>query len=150
MLNVKLCSQEAYLEPSWTYTMELFFTSVETYFKNVLNSIELPLGSILYTAHPLAKKLTTLKSSGEVIHYFKYYGQNIFSRIMSLCLIPKVEIIMKLSHEIIKLKHEIILCQKEKRSKTFQVKAIRKDVRKTIVPSFMFFFLICPSLSSFL
>ena len=33
--------------------------------------------------------------------------------------------IMKLSHEIIKLKHEIILCQKEKRSKMFQVKAIQ-------------------------
>ena len=57
-----------------------------------------------------------------------------------LYLIAKIEIIMKLSHEIIKLKHEIILCQKEKRSKMFQVKAIRKDVRKTIVPSFMFLF----------
>ena len=30
--------------------------------------------------------------------------------------------------------------QKEKRSKMFQVKAISKDVRKTIVPSFMFLF----------
>ena len=38
------------------------------------------------------------------------------------------------------LKHEIIFCQKEKRSKMFQVKAISKDVRKTIVPSFMFLF----------
>ena len=38
------------------------------------------------------------------------------------------------------LKYEIILCQKEKRSKMFQVKAISKDVRKTIVPSFMFLF----------
>ena len=56
-----------------------------------------------------------------------------------LYLIAKVEI-MKLSHEIIKLKHEIILCQKEKRSKMFQVKAISKDVRKTIVPSLMFLF----------
>ena len=37
-------------------------------------------------------------------------------------------------------KHEIIFCQKEKRSKMFQVKAISKDVRKTIVPSFMFLF----------
>ena len=33
------------------------------------------------------------------------------------------------------LKHEIIFCQKEKRSKMFQVKAVSKDVRKTIVPS---------------
>ena len=31
-----------------------------------------------------------------------------------------------------------MLCQKEKRSKMFQVKAIRIDVRKTIVLSFMF------------
>ena len=38
------------------------------------------------------------------------------------------------------LKYEIILFQKEKRSKMFQVKAISKDVRKTIVPSFMFLF----------
>ena len=38
------------------------------------------------------------------------------------------------------LKHEIILCQKEKRSKMLQVKVISKDVRKTIVPSFMFLF----------
>ena len=59
------------------------------------------------------KKLTTLKTSEEVIRYFKYYGQNIFSRITVLYLIAKVEI-MKLSHEIIKLKHEIVLCQKEK------------------------------------
>ena len=57
-----------------------------------------------------------------------------------LYLIGKVEIIMKLSHEIIKLKHEIILCQKKKRSKMFQVKAISEDVRKTIVASFMVFF----------
>ena len=33
------------------------------------------------------------------------------------------------------LKHEIVFCQKEKRSKMFQVKAVSKDVRKTIVPS---------------
>ena len=64
------------------------------------------------------KKLSTLKTSGEVIRYFKYYGQNIFSRIAVRYLIAKVEI-MKLSPEIIKLKHEIILCQKEKRSKMF-------------------------------
>ena len=36
------------------------------------------------------------------------------------------------------LKHEIIFCQKEKRSKMFQVKALSKDVRKTIVPSSKF------------
>ena len=91
------------------------------------------------------KKLTTLKTSGEVILYFKYYGQNTFSRIMVFYLIGKVEF-MELSHEIIKLKHEIILCQKDKRSKMFQVKAISKVVRKTIVPSFMSLFNLLKSL----
>ena len=33
-----------------------FFTSVKRYFKNVLSSIELPLGSIFYTTHPFVKK----------------------------------------------------------------------------------------------
>ena len=42
-----------------------FFTSVKPYFKNVLNSIELPLGSIFYATHPFMKKLTTLKTSGK-------------------------------------------------------------------------------------
>ena len=40
-----------------------FFTSFKPYFQNVLNSIELPLGSIFYTTHPFAKKLTTEKTS---------------------------------------------------------------------------------------
>ena len=53
-----------------------------------------------------------------------------------LYLIAKVE----RKEETFYLKHEIILCQKKKRSKMFQVKAISKDVRKTIVPSFMFLF----------
>ena len=44
-------------------------------FKNVLDSIELLLGSIFYTAHPFVKKLTTLKTSGEKVlltmqHFF--------------------------------------------------------------------------------
>ena len=51
-----------------------FFTSVKPYFKNVLNSIELPLRSIFYTTHPFVKKLTTLKNSGEKVltieHFF--------------------------------------------------------------------------------
>ena len=48
------------------------------------------------------------------------------------------------------LKNEIILYQKERRSKVFQVKTISKDVRKMIVPSFMFLFNsfnVCCSLS---
>ena len=51
-------------------------------------------------------------------------------------LIAKVE----RKNKLLNLKHEIILCQKEKRSKMLQVKVISKDVRKTIVPSFMFLF----------
>ena len=35
-----------------------FFTSVKPYFKNVLNSIELSLGSMVYTTHTFVKKLT--------------------------------------------------------------------------------------------
>ena len=55
---------------------------------------------------------------------------------MVLYLIAKVE----RKNKLFNLKHEIILCQKEKRSKMLQVKVISKDVRKTIVPSFMFLF----------
>ena len=36
-------STEAYLEPSRTSTIELFFALVKTNLKNMLNSIELPL-----------------------------------------------------------------------------------------------------------
>ena len=42
-----------------------FFTLVKPYFKNVLNSIELPLGSIFYAPNPFVKKLSTLKTSRE-------------------------------------------------------------------------------------
>ena len=69
-------------------------------------------------------------------HYFKYYGQNVFSRITVLYLIAKVE----RNNKLFNLKHEIMLGQKEKRSKMSQVKVISKDVRKAIVPSFMFLF----------
>ena len=43
-----------------------FFTLVKPYFKNVHNSIKLPLGSIFYTTHPFVKKLTTLKTLGDL------------------------------------------------------------------------------------
>ena len=36
-----------------------FFTSVKPYFKNIVNSIKLPLGSIFYTTLSFVKKLTT-------------------------------------------------------------------------------------------
>ena len=51
-----------------------------------------------------------------------------------LYIIAKVE----RKNKLFNLKHEIILCLKETRSKMFQVKVISKDVRKIIVPSFMF------------
>ena len=59
-----------------------------------------------------------------------------FSRITVLYIIAKVE----RKNKFFNLKHEIILCLKKRRSKMFQVKLISKDVRKTIVPSFMFLF----------
>ena len=43
-------------------------------------------------------------------------------------------------NKLFNLKHEIILGQKEKKRKLFQVKVISKDLRKMIVPSFMFLF----------
>ena len=42
-------------------------------------------------------------------HYFKHYGENIFSRIAVLYLIAKVE-----RKETFYLKHKTILCQKKK------------------------------------
>ena len=48
-------------------SIELFFTSVKAYFKNVLNSIELSLGSIFCLTHPFMKKLTTVKNLGEKV-----------------------------------------------------------------------------------
>ena len=42
-----------------------FVTSVKPYFKNVLNSIKLPLGSIFCITHPIVKKLTTVKTLGQ-------------------------------------------------------------------------------------
>ena len=53
-----------------------------------------------------------------------------------LYLIAKVE----RKNKLFNLKHEIILCQKEKKSKMFQVKVISKDVRKMIVPSSILLF----------
>ena len=41
-----------------------FFTSVKPYFKNVLNSIELPLSSIFYTTHPFLKKTYNSENFG--------------------------------------------------------------------------------------
>ena len=68
-------------------------------------------------------------------HCFKYYGQNIFSRITVLYLIAKVERKEKTFY----LKQDYPLSEK-KISKMFQVKVITKYVRKMIVPSFMFLF----------
>ena len=65
--NVNVKFTEVYLEPSRTSTIELFLTLVKPYFKNILNSIELPLGSTFYTTHPFVKKLTAVKTSGEKV-----------------------------------------------------------------------------------
>ena len=57
---------EAYVEPSQKSTMKLFSLLLNhILLKNVLDSIELPLGSIFYTTHPFVKKLTTVKILGE-------------------------------------------------------------------------------------
>ena len=42
--------------------MEFFFTSVKPYFKNILNLVELPVGSIFYTTQPFGKKLVTVET----------------------------------------------------------------------------------------
>ena len=66
MLNVKYVHRGIFRTKSNIFD-EAFFTSVKPYFKNLLNSIELPLGSIFYTTHPFVKKLTTVKTSGEKV-----------------------------------------------------------------------------------
>ena len=43
-VKCKVMLTEGYFEPSRTSTMELFFTSVKPYFKNILNSMKLSLG----------------------------------------------------------------------------------------------------------
>ena len=54
---------EAYLEPSRTSTIT-FFTLVKPYFKNILNSIKLPLGSIFYMTYPFVKKAYNSENIG--------------------------------------------------------------------------------------
>ena len=49
MLNVKLCSQ-SHISNQVKHLRWSCFTSVKPYFKNVLSSIELPLGSIFYNS----------------------------------------------------------------------------------------------------
>ena len=44
-----------------------FFTLVKPNFKNVLNSIELPLGSVFCITHPFVKNLANVKTSGEKV-----------------------------------------------------------------------------------
>ena len=57
-----------------------FFTSVKSYFKNVLNSIKLLLSSIFYTTLTLLwKKLTTLKTSSLLFNNKKETLAHVFS-----------------------------------------------------------------------
>ena len=88
-------------------------------------------------------KLASVKSVKTVcvcivffFHYFKYYGQNIFSRIMELYLTAKVE----RTNFLFKTWNYLV---SERRGKMFQVnKAISKDVRKQLFHHSCFF-LIC-------
>ena len=66
MLNVKLCSQ-SHISNQVKHLRWSCFTSVKPYFKNVLSSIELPLGSIFYATHPFVKKLRTVKTGREIL-----------------------------------------------------------------------------------
>ena len=118
---------------------EAFFTSVKPNLKNVLNSIQLPLRFQFLHNSPFREKAYNSENFGRSYSLFEILWSKHFSRMTVIYLIAKVKI-MKLSHEIIKLKHENILCQREKRSKIFQVKARSKVVRKTTVPSFMSLF----------
>ena len=66
MLNRKLCSKRDFRTKQNIYDGN-FLTLVKPYFKNVLNSIKLSLGSIFFTIHPFVKKLTTVKSLGKKV-----------------------------------------------------------------------------------
>ena len=44
-----------------------YFTLVKPNFKNVHNSVELPLGSVFCTTQPFVKKLATVKALGEKV-----------------------------------------------------------------------------------
>ena len=68
MLNVKLCSQRHTRTKSNIYD-GAFFTLVKPYFKNVLNSIDLPLGSIFRTTQSFVKKFATVKTLGEKVFF---------------------------------------------------------------------------------
>ena len=70
-------------------------------------------------------------------HYFKYYGQNIFSRIMELYLIAKVE----RTNFLFKTWNYLVSERKE-RQNVSGYKAINKDVRKQLFHHSSFF-LIC-------
>ena len=61
MLNVKLSSQR-HIQNQVEHLQQSFFTSIK-----LLNSIELPLGSIFYTSHPFVKKLVTVKTLGVIV-----------------------------------------------------------------------------------
>ena len=60
MLNLKLCSQRHFRTKSNSYD-GAFFISVKPYFKNLLNSVKLPLGSAFYATHPFVKNLQLRK-----------------------------------------------------------------------------------------
>ena len=66
MLNVKYAHRGTFRTTSNIYD-GAFFTSVKAYFKNVLNSIELPLSSVFYTTYPFVKKLKNSENFGRKV-----------------------------------------------------------------------------------
>ena len=66
-VKCKVMLTEAYFEPK-NYDVP-FLTLVKPYFKNVFNSIELPLSFVFYFTHHFMKKLAekTLKTSREKV-----------------------------------------------------------------------------------
>ena len=65
--SFKVMFTETYLEPIRKSTMELCFTLIKPYFKNILILIKLPLASIFYTTYPFKKKLTIVKTLGKKV-----------------------------------------------------------------------------------
>ena len=56
-------------------------TSVKLYFKNVLNSIELPLSSILYATHPFVRQKIHRRCSlrkGVLRNFAKFIGKHLY------------------------------------------------------------------------
>ena len=127
---------------------------VKLYFKNVLNSIELPLGSIFYTTHPFAKKLKLWEKNSSVNNIFffskfktaRWNGIINIYRLFKLASVnsqkqpPRGNLFKKCSWKICKIHRKIPV------PVFFLIKKmIIKDIRKMIVPSFRFLLVLLKS-----